>query len=95
MEHSANANANANAKRCRLICGCKAQDDTSLMLRLRFMRGIVVQDQMQRDPLRYGASIFFRNLINSLARWRGRHSPMTMPDLTSRAANSVVVPLLL
>ena len=24
--------------------------------------------------------------------WRGRHSPMTMPDFTSSAANSVVVP---
>jgi len=24
--------------------------------------------------------------------WRGRHSPMTMPDFTSSAADSVVVP---
>ena len=30
---------------------------------------------------------------NSLARWRGRHSPMTSPVFTSSAANNVVVPL--
>src|SRR5271166_6128122 len=30
-------------------------------------------------------SIFFRKRMNSLARWRGRHSPMTSPVFTSSA----------
>ena len=33
-----------------------------------------------------------RNFRNSLARWRGRHSPMNLPVATSSAANNVVVP---
>src|SRR5688572_6981810 len=35
----------------------------------------------------------FKNDRNSSARWRARHSPMTVPAATSSAAKSVVVPL--
>ena len=59
-----------------------------------FVRGVVVQDQMQRDILRHGAVNLFQEfdgLLGPMA--RAKHSPITIPDLTSRAANSVIVPL--
>ena len=58
----------------------------------RLVGGVGVKHQMQVARLANGAVDAARNAGNSLARWRGMHSPMTMPDFTSRAANSVVVP---
>jgi hypothetical protein len=37
------------------------------------------------------ASISSRNRRNSAARWQGKHRPITVPALTSRAANRLVV----
>ena len=59
-----------------------------------FVRGVVVQAQMQRDILRHGAVDLFQEFDEFLGPMaRAKHSPIAMPDLTSRAANSVVVPL--
>lgn len=57
------------------------------------MGSVVVEHEMDIEVLFTHRSIRLRNLMNSLARCRGWHSPMTSPLLASGAANRVVVPL--
>jgi hypothetical protein len=78
---------------------------TLFLLNLRRAGGVVVEHQMHVARLENGAvdatqkaQKFLRPLPWFASKplpgngWRGRHSPMTMPDFTSSAANSVVVP---
>ncbi len=58
----------------------------------RLVGCVVVEHQMDVAGLFTARSMRRRKVRNSFARWRGMHSPMTRPDLTSSAAKSVVVP---
>src|SRR5271157_4431682 len=79
-------------------CWCEVQLEARMLgepsLHLLGLVGlVVVADRMHVEVLGYGPVDLFRKRMNSLARWRGRHSPMTSPVFTSSAANNVVVPL--
>ena len=54
---------------------------------------VVVEHQMYVEASGDFVVDFHQERRNSMWRWRGRHCPITQPESTSRAANSVVVPL--
>ena len=71
----------------------------------RLVGGLVVKDQMDIAPRWHslvdtakefqellGPPLVVRGKPLPGNGWRGRHSPITFPDFTSSAANSVVVP---
>src|SRR6266542_5931646 len=61
--------------------------------RRALVRAVVVDDERCRASSDgVSRSMRARKRMNSRLRWRGRHSPMTLPSSRLRAANSVVVP---
>jgi len=58
---------------------------------VNMLERLVFIDETRSAPRHAGTALskLRRNFRNSPARWRGRHSPVTWPDLTSGAANSV------
>ena len=79
-----------SAVKCRLNRGCFASQVLHLGC---LVGGVVVEHRMHVAWPRDGtvdAAQALQELPGSVG--RGRHSPITMPDFTSSAANNVVVP---